>query len=401
MEALAARLARRQWLRIDPDHISESWRELSEELSVVYARIQQQAAVTALDAQGALLSEQSSYVAPEAMVDPRAFGSGYAASGVGLQQYFAGAATSTLTNIRQVSSAVVAIRSQTSALSTRAALGIADTARQAAGADTATRKGVGYTRVVSPGACSRCMILAGKFYRWNQGFLRHPHCYCRHVPSTQSLASDMITDPMEAFNSLSSAEQDRRFGKESAQAIRDGADISQVVNARSGVAPIGSPDRGGRAIPDFTTSGNGDRRGLNRSWYNLVSGTKPRLTPEGIYRRAGNRDEAIRMLSDYGYIIQDEERSVFSRLNPYRQTIGGYMGRGGRAKSHTSAFQEAVRTGVRNPNELATMTAAERRLADARLKYEHAMHGVDQMEMAEAERWYRHMLSTSGEIYTR
>ena len=335
------------------------------------------------------------------MVDPRAFGSGYAASGVSLQQYFAGASTSTLTNIRQGMSAVAALRSQTSALSTRAALGIADTARQAAGADTTTRQSVGYVRVVSPGACKFCIVLAGKWYRWNQGFLRHPHCYCRHVPATQSVSEGMVADPMEAFDSMTSEQQDRTFGRDSAQAIRDGADISQVVNARSGVAPIGSKARLGRAVPDYTTSGNGNLRGLNRSWYNLIAGTKPRLTPEGIYRRAGSRDEAIQLLRDYGYIIPDEERAGFSRLNPYRQTIGGYMGRGGRVKSQTAAFQEAVRTGVRNPNELATMTAAERRVANARLRYEHAMHGTDQMEMAEAERRYRHMLATNGEIYSR
>lgn len=31
----------------------------------------------------------------------------------------------------------------------------------------------GYVRVVSPPACSRCVVLAGKEYGWNRGFQRH------------------------------------------------------------------------------------------------------------------------------------------------------------------------------------------------------------------------------------
>jgi hypothetical protein len=75
------------------------------------------------------------------------------------------------------------------------------------------------------------------------------------------------------------------------------------------------------------------------------------------------------------------------------------MGRGGRAKSATQAYQNAIRTGVRNPLDPATMTAAERRLLDARLRYNHALSGTDYKEMAAAERNYRRWLSTNGNIY--
>src|SRR5699024_1103862 len=42
------------------------------------------------------------------------------------------------------------------------------------------------------------------------------------------------------FDSLSREEQDKTFGKAGAQAIRDGADPAQVVNARSGMQPAGA-----------------------------------------------------------------------------------------------------------------------------------------------------------------
>jgi hypothetical protein len=36
----------------------------------------------------------------------------------------------------------------------------------------------GYLRHPNPGACGRCLILANRFYRTNEGFERHPRCSC-------------------------------------------------------------------------------------------------------------------------------------------------------------------------------------------------------------------------------
>ncbi len=56
-------------------------------------------------------------------------------------------------------------------LSTQAA----DAARVAAGvALTARRRASGYVRMIVGKTCSRCAILAGRWYRWNAGFARHP-----------------------------------------------------------------------------------------------------------------------------------------------------------------------------------------------------------------------------------
>lgn len=85
---------------------------------------------------------------------------------------------------------------------------------------------------------------------------------------------------------MSPAEQDKAFGKAGAQAIRDGADIGQVVNARRGMYSAGGVDY----TRESTT-----KRG--------VAEGQTRLMPESIYRLASSRDEAIRLLRQYRYIL--------------------------------------------------------------------------------------------------
>jgi len=153
---------------------------------------------------------------------------------------------------------------------------LGDTRRQVYHADIIQRKGLGYTRMLNAPSCSRCVVLAGKFYAWNAGFKRHPRCDCIHIPAPESLAEDSTTDPLEYFRSLSKAEQDAAFTKTGARAIRDGADVSRVVNVNS--------------------------RGLGTAKGNKRFGTPSRMTVEDIYRQAGTRTNAIRMLEREGYV---------------------------------------------------------------------------------------------------
>lgn len=171
---------------------------------------------------------------------------------------------------------------------------ITDTARAAEEAALAARPWVaGYVRVAEPGACSRCLVLTGKFYRFNDGFLRHPRCRCCHVPAPDDRAAlDRLMSsetPERRFEALAPEEQDRTFGEAGAKAIREGADISRVVNARRGMKRA---QVYGRDVL-VTTAGTRGRRRTNG----------PRLMPEVIFDLAGDdRDEAIRLLRLYGYI---------------------------------------------------------------------------------------------------
>lgn len=198
---------------------------------------------------------------------------------------------------------------------------LADTARAAVSATQAARPEIeGYIRMLRPPSCSRCVVLAGKWFKWNTGFERHPKCDCFHVPANEikdPLAPEV--NPDYYFHSLTEAEQDKIFTNAGAQAIRDGADISQVVNARSGMRTAqdfrgqnvkitldGTTKRawfgGGYAARKY-----GDTEWFNQFGYATTDGrrrtTAMRLMPETIYGLASDREEAIRLLKRYGFFV--------------------------------------------------------------------------------------------------
>lgn len=162
---------------------------------------------------------------------------------------------------------------------------VADAARVSAGvALTATPAAGGYTRMLNLPSCGRCIVLAGRFYRWNAGFARHPTCDCRHVPTSRASADASRTDARHAFGTMTEAEQNKAFTVDGARAIRDGADPARVINARRGMTTAG----GLKATTSQTS-----RRDRSQ-----------RLMPESIYQIAGNdRDLALRMLRQGGYIL--------------------------------------------------------------------------------------------------
>lgn len=191
---------------------------------------------------------------------------------------------------------------------------ISDTARAAEAAAIGPREWVdGYVRMLNPPSCSRCAILAGRFYRWNTGFKRHPLCDCVHIPAAEADYGDLRVNPDRYFNSLTREEQNKAFTNAGAQAIRDGGDISQVVNARRGMntaqqnvagwIPKGRLVRRevfGRGV--FITTEGVTKRGLGRKA--MGTGRPVRLMPESIYEiAAGDRAEAIRLLKLYGFIL--------------------------------------------------------------------------------------------------
>lgn len=155
---------------------------------------------------------------------------------------------------------------------------LADTRRQVYHADIIQRPRVsGYARMLNPPSCSRCVILAGKWFGWNKGFLRHPRCDCMHIPASESIADGMTINARDYFDSLTKEAQDKTFTKAGARAIRDGADPARVVNI--------------------------NQRGLGTAKAAKRYGTPSRLTVDDIYRVAGTRENAIRLLTTEGYIL--------------------------------------------------------------------------------------------------
>lgn len=150
---------------------------------------------------------------------------------------------------------------------------IADSGRVAASVATAARPRLsGYVRNVGPKCCGRCAILSGRFYRWNEGFLRHPRCHCTHVPTTRAGADTAIRSPEQLFREGRITD----LSKADVKAINDGADLGQVVNVQRKAA------------------------GLSEAGRVLVR--DGRLMPEGIYRIASDRNQALELLQRNGFI---------------------------------------------------------------------------------------------------
>lgn len=204
-------------------------------------------------------------------------------------------------------------------LSTQTAL--SDTSRVAKQVQMTARPGTGWIRMVRPPCCARCAILAGKRAASPKvGFKRHPGCDCDAVPInnyrsrfTDPKVKDAVFDVREYFFSLSDTEQDRIFTKAGAQAIRDGADPAQVVNARRGMTT--AVDRFGQTVK-VTTEGTTKRGWASdylRQSYGAQLRKQPgsrymrsdrlRLMPEEIYKIAGDdADMALNLLHKNGYL---------------------------------------------------------------------------------------------------
>lgn len=281
---LAERLraeARSAWAAVDPARISETWNAQLARLVLLLTAGQRAAAASADQYVAEVLARQGINPATEGRINPSAL-AGIASDGRNLDSLLA--QPGIVAKVALSSGATL-----DAAMATGSALAqligytqVADAGRVADGVALAARPHAsGYVRMVQAGACSRCIILAGRWYRWNAGFNRHPHCGCVGIPAAEN-SVDLRTDPGKAFEALSGAEQDKTFGKAGAQAIRDGADTAKVVNARRGMQ----------------TAADG------RLYTTEAAGRRPRLMPEQIYREAkGSRDEAIRLLRLHGFIL--------------------------------------------------------------------------------------------------
>lgn len=325
MELAADRAARRTWNRVDANNIQASWKSISRDFLTLFSTIQTKSAETAIDASGMMLAEQGVYVTPHALANPNAF-AGWAPSGLDIASYFQSPVFAALHAIRTGSSPLEALEYGRNLLVMLTSLAVMDTARQAESLDITSRPKVGYIRVESATCCDRCMILAGKWFRFNEGFLRHPHCHGRHVPCSQGMAKQQgwISDPMEGFKSLSREEQDKRFGANYAQAIRDGADIYQVVNSKRGMQRVG------KGYTALTTSEGTTRYGWASMQYAQQSGRrmKRRLSIDGIYSlTGGDREKTIAALKANGYFVDNDWRGKVPEIrkgmwlhdNTYRQ----------------------------------------------------------------------------------
>jgi hypothetical protein len=166
----AAKAAADRWARIDPDAIALSW---TAQLPTVTGL------VTA--AQLSVADEAEDYLdgfAPPADVEvqPSAF-AGRASDGGNLASLLYQPAINALMAIGSGAPVDRALAGGRASLDMIVRTQVADAGR---GADqvalTARTQVQGYVRQIVGNTCARCVILAGRFYRWNAGFQRHPRC---------------------------------------------------------------------------------------------------------------------------------------------------------------------------------------------------------------------------------
>ncbi|MFE5332555.1 hypothetical protein ACFRCG_39875 [Embleya sp. NPDC056575] len=221
---------------------------------------------------------------------------------------------------------------------------IADIAREADEvAMVADNRVVAYVRVVEPPACSRCILLAGRIYKILEAkFARHPNCDCgkRPLKALTDDEYDLATNPDALWEAMSERERVRTFGSRGAQAITEGSDMGQVVNARRGMNTATAYGHRVQTTTEGTT-----RRGhayhrmrqvglINEVNDVMVPGQRvmrtmtPRLMPEEIYRLAdGDREHAQRLLYNHGYLAVGPARQAGFLDENYRYVPGSTRGR--------------------------------------------------------------------------
>lgn len=170
------------------------------------------------------------------------------------------------------------------------------------------RRCIAYVRVVKLPACGRCIILAGKQYSYSTGFQRHPKCDCGMDPIDIERWDD-VPSPEKLVAQMSPQEQRRRLGAAAVDALANGADLAQVVNARRGMQTMTAYGRKVQATTEGSTvRGIAGKRLARDNGAEKLPGQRysrsrtPRLMPEEILRLADDREHQLRLLRKHGYI---------------------------------------------------------------------------------------------------
>jgi hypothetical protein len=301
--ALALRRAQEAWGHVDPGNVRSTWAALVPATVDMLASAQYSAAAAAPGYVAAAVIADGATPAPAGAVQASRL-AGVASDGRDLRSLIDFPAwqveQARTLGMAPAQALEVGKRSLTRIVVTQ----VADAGRVATGLSIVNDRTVtGYIRQLGGQGCSRCVVLMGRVYRYNTGFLRHPQCKCVHRPTVldpDRQDARMTAGPRAHFDSLAPADQDRIFTAAGAQAIRDGADPAQVVNAARGMSTASIGNRQIKITDEGVTRRGvaGQRaRELGFNYRNT-----PRLMPEQIYRDATSRDSAIRLLHRFGYI---------------------------------------------------------------------------------------------------
>lgn len=300
------------WRAVPPAAVGQVWGQQLPQAVGAFTVAQQVAAGMADGYTRTVLAAQGLDPAPAGAVDPGAF-AGTGASGFPLEDLLSIPAQAVESAVGAGAPIGAAASSGEGLLSRYAHTETGDAGRLSTQSALTARRVGGYVRVVTPGCCARCAILAGRWYRYNASFLRHPGCSCQGVPAGSedgAVAEGFVTDAKALFDEgkvsgLSQAES---------QAIALGADPAQVVNARDGMYAAG-----GRS---YTSSGT-TRRGVAGARILARSMAEAKGAPLAVYRNfAVDRLTLARFQAQYGPIMR--RGMPFQRLTDTGVTTAAY-----------------------------------------------------------------------------
>ncbi|MFD6770604.1 hypothetical protein ACFWC6_30775 [Micromonospora chalcea] len=175
LSAAVAGEAARLWGEVDPGRIGPSWLRAVPRLLLVLIGAQSAAAGQADRYLDDVLDAQGIDPAAEGRVVPTAL-AGVASDGRDLSDLLYQPAVRALSGIRDGATVDQALAGGGAGLDMIVRTQVADAGRIADQVAMVARDVPGYRRMLVGGGCSRCAILAGRWYAYNAGFDRHPRC---------------------------------------------------------------------------------------------------------------------------------------------------------------------------------------------------------------------------------
>lgn len=313
--ALAA--IRRQWRRMGPDFDS-SWAAIAPTLLAIIGTAQRRTAELSVAYIPAVLEEtgQLRSIPAAAETNVAAF-VGVTGAGTAVADQIAAAPIRAKQAVSEGMSQARALMVGGQWLTATTGTILSDTGRAVETTGMATRDVSGFVRMLNPPSCGRCAVLAGRWYRKDAGFPRHPGCDCRGIPASESISGDMTLDLHAYLDSLDEAGQVKVLGsKANLEAWRDyGAEPQQIINAYRGGIRTAQGTYGGGTVK-YTTDAS-TRRSLatyrmrNASRLDRDAGAVifpngkralVRRMPETILATTQGREQILRQLRLYGWI---------------------------------------------------------------------------------------------------
>jgi len=303
----AALMAARQWEKLGSD--LDKWPAIAGRLALIVSGAQVRAA------SNGITYVEDQVGPPVAKVRAAAFG-GWASDGMPLDSLLYGSVVQSRLKFGSGMTDEQVMAFCGNWLSMAVQQQVLDAGRGATGVAIAATPRTGWIRYVHTPCCQSCAVLAGKFFKWNAGFERHPRCKCTHHPVSE--------DAPEGFTSGITPDQIHDLTDAQRRAIADGADMNQVINAYRGMTPSmrgrmittteGTTRRGWASYVKRTrarltgeqvaeTAKNVGQRGYIKNY--VERRTKARPSPELIYAQDISREEAVRLLARHGYIVGD------------------------------------------------------------------------------------------------